>query len=82
MLGRHVWTFSLTVSVFVPALGAPDAITSTVGGRMPWLVSLRMASTALVTGLDCEAPRVEGRDVVADDGTMEGQAMVRLAGVR
>jgi len=70
------------VSVFVPALGAPDAITSTVGGRMPWLVSLRMASTALVTGLDCEAPRMEGLDVVADERTMEGQAMVRLAGVR
>lgn len=49
---------------------------------MPWLVSLRMASTALVTGLDVEAPRMEGLDVVADDGTMEGQAMVRLAGVR
>jgi hypothetical protein len=27
---------------------------------MPWLVSLRMASTALVTRLDCAAPRTEG----------------------
>jgi hypothetical protein len=49
---------------------------------MPWLVSLRMASKAPVIGLDGAAPRKEGLDVLADDGTMERRGMVRLAGVR
>ena len=48
---------------------------------MPWLVSLRMASKALVIGLDRVARRTEGLDVLADDGTMERRGMVRLAGV-